>query len=153
MTTIRTRCRCPLESRSGRRRADAVLAFAVVLGACGGGQARSKPVVEQPGTELVTSLCDATGRAGAGDPAAARLVFFDRAHQPIHELAAAHFAGPDRAAAAHLLETTQRVEADLGDRGVTERLAEDLTAVADAARAIPPPPGQPPPPPCRGGTR
>lgn len=130
----------------------AVLALAAVLGACGG-VAQSKAVVERPGTKLVAALCDAAGKASAGDRVAAGKVFFDRAHQPIHELAAANFADPGRTAAAHLLETTQRVEADLGDRGVTERLAEDLTAVADAVVAIPTPPGQSTPPPCREGTR
>ena len=48
----------------------------------------------------------------ADDPAAARDVFFDSVHQPLHQLAD-ETAAVDRAAAAALLQAKQRVESSL----------------------------------------
>ena len=70
------------------------------------------------------------------DPDAVRNVFFDRAHQPLHELAA-ETSRHDRATAARLLEAKQAVEADLDspDRSLDTDLDELLDAASDAIAA------------------
>lgn len=86
-----------------------------------------------PVTELravVDALCDATD-AAERSRRTARMVFFDRAHDPLHDIAAA--AGEvDRSSAARLLEAKQAVEADL-DRMAPE-LASDLRTLVVATR-------------------
>ena len=54
-------------------------------------------------------------------------MFFDRSHQPLHELAAAA-QERDRAATARLLEAKERVESGLEKESPT--LAEDLDGLA-----------------------
>ncbi len=54
--------------------------------------------------------------ACGGDQQTARRLFFDRAHQPIHQLASAT-SEVDRAASAKLLEAKRVVEDDLDDPG------------------------------------
>ena len=60
----------------------------------------------------------------ADDPTAAREIFYDTVHQPLHQLADDTTA-EDRAAAAALLEAKQRVEATLDTRDPTLAAAVD----------------------------
>lgn len=95
-----------------------------------------------PYESLYQGLC--TARARATEPASARAVFFDRAHQQLHELAS-EATPKDRAASARLLEAKEAVERDLAS--ADPALADDLDQLLDAARAAittanHPPPGQ-----------
>jgi len=74
-------------------------------------------------------LCQAAAAADRSDVAGARAEFFDRAHQPLHELAGAAQT-QDRAAAARLLEAKARVEADIS--AASPSLGVSLAALADA---------------------
>jgi hypothetical protein len=80
---------------------------------------------------VVDALCDAKDAAGR-DPEEARMVFFDRAHDPLHDIAAAA-EEVDRSSAARLLEAKQTVEADLDGMAGPE-LASDLGALVAATR-------------------
>lgn len=93
---------------------------------------------------LYQGLCAA--RASATRPDAARQAFFDRAHQPIHELATA-VAREDRAVAARLLEAKQAVERDLD--GGAAGLAGDLDRLLDTTRRAIAATGQPSPRSCQ----
>lgn len=115
----------------------------LVTTACGGGDERA-PTVTAPYTALARGLCQA--RARAGEPDQARRAFFDNAHQPIHELAAAAAAG-DRVAAARLLEAKQAVEGDLA--GDPARLGVSIDLLIEATRGALAAVGQPPPRPCQ----
>ena len=106
-------------------------ATAVTVSACGNGGPRP---VDRPGggpARLVASLCTAAAAARSGDREGARRLFFDGAHQPIHELASAA-SEADRVVSAKLLEAKQVVEGDLGDAGAAG-LADHLVALAVAA--------------------
>lgn len=74
-------------------------------------------------------LCAAAARARGGDPSGARTLFFERAHQPLHELAAAA-QEEDPAVAARLLEAKAQVEASL--EPPHDRLADNLDVLAQA---------------------
>jgi len=73
------------------------------------------------------AVCQSADAIRQGDARRARALFFDGAHEPLHELAAAT-QDRDRGAAARLLEAKERVETGLGDAGPT--LAEDLDSLA-----------------------
>jgi hypothetical protein len=96
-----------------------------------------------PLTDAAAALCTAKSQA-ATDPLAARRMFYDRAHDHLHELAR-QAQGADRAAAARLLEAKQRVEHDLDAGATPRRLVGDLdqllaaTDTALTAISIPPP--------------
>lgn len=109
-----------------------LLAAAIGLAACGGGRTTTTPTIPASHRLLLAALCDATAAARRGDAAKARMTFFDRAHQPIHELASAT-AAVDRAASARLLEAKQRVEADVG--AAAPSLEVDLADTTLAAHA------------------
>jgi len=66
-----------------------------------------------------------------GEPAGAGTVFYDRAHEGLHELAASTV-GVDRAAAARLLGAKQRVEAMLESSPTGGELVPALSELADA---------------------
>ena len=106
-------------------------ATAVAVSACGNGGPR--PVDRPSGghARLVASLCTAAAAARSGDREEARRLFFDGAHQPIHELASAT-SEVDRVVSAKLLEAKQAVEDDLDDPGAAG-LADHLAALAAAA--------------------
>lgn len=106
-------------------------ATAVAVGACGNGGPRSVDRQGAGHARLVASLCSAAAAARSGDREGARRLFFDGAHQPIHELASATSA-VDRVVSAELLEAKQVVEGDLGDPDAAG-LADDLVALAAAA--------------------
>jgi len=92
------------------------------------------------------ALCQSADAARQGDARRARAVFFDHAHDPLHELAAAA-QERDRGAAARLLEAKQRVETGLEDAGPT--LAEDLETLALATGRAMAAAGTTDPGPCR----
>ena len=106
----------------------AIVVVAAVIGAIagegdGGSEATSGPSF----AAARDGLCQAGEAASDGDAAQARAAFFDRSHQPLHELAAVAQEG-DRAAAARLLEAKQRVESGLEKASST--LADDLDTLA-----------------------
>jgi hypothetical protein len=94
-------------------------------------------------TDAAAALCTAR-RQAATDVLAARRVFYDRAHDHLHDLAR-QTQGADRPAAARLLEAKQRVEHDLDAGATPQRLVGDLDqllAATDTALtviSIPPP--------------
>lgn len=118
----------------------AVLATA----ACGRDDNATSAATVRSYDRLYQGLCAV--RASAAQPDAARQAFFDRAHQPIHELATA-VAREDRAVAARLLETKQAVERDLD--GGSAGLAGDLDRLLDATRRAIAATGQRPPRSCQ----
>jgi hypothetical protein len=80
-------------------------------------------------------LCAAISAAQDDDVSEARAAFYDRSHDGLHELAAST-AEVDRAAAAQLLETKQRVEALLEGTPPPGDLSAALGPLVDAtARA------------------
>lgn len=96
-----------------------VVLAAPLFAACGGsGQSGGR-------SPLIQSLCAAHADAARGDQTGANREYYDHAHQPLHELAA-DLQRRDRAAAARLLETHQRVEDDLAGHRADGTLARDL---------------------------
>ncbi len=81
---------------------------------------------------VVDALCEAH-EAAPRDPEQARTIFFDRAHDPLHDIAAAA-QEVDRSSAARLLEAKQAVEADF-ERMLGPDLASDLERLVAATRA------------------
>ncbi len=90
-------------------------------------------------------VCAAAGQVRQHDVSGARVVFFDRVHQPLHGLATLS-ARSDRAAAARLLEAKQQVESGFDDGAPS--LAQDLDALAGATRSAIVASGLPDPGPC-----
>ena len=121
-----------------------VVVLMVTATACGANGRATPAAKPAPYAGLYQGLCEA--RASAARPAAARNVFFDRAHQPIHELAAT-VARSDRATAGRLLEAKQAVEHDLA--GDATGLAGDLDRLLVAASRAIVAAGQPAPQPCQ----
>ena len=81
---------------------------------------------------VVDALCEAKDEAQR-DPDAARTIFFDRAHGPLHEIAAAA-EEVHRSSAGRVLEAKQAVEADLEAMAAPE-LASDLARLIAATRS------------------
>lgn len=116
----------------GARLATACVA-AAASGACtdgdnnnGGGEASGSRY-----QVLADAVCEAAREARGGDADSARVVFFDDAHQPLHELAA-QASEIDRAAAARLHEAKQAVESAFSD-GDVEAAFSRLVPATDAA--------------------
>ena len=86
--------------------------------------------------EARDGVCRALDDARSRGPAAAHRTFVNRAHRPLHDLAAMT-SGRDRQAAARLLEAKQRVEADFenGDGSLITDL-EGLGAAAGVALSV-----------------
>ena len=127
----------------GRQARPARLVIAVlvslllpVLGACtpaaGGGNGGGEPPGAARWRETVELVCRAADRAER-DPAAASVIFRDRAHDRLHELAQAVDVS-SRAAAGRLLEAKAVVEGGLERRADGPRLAADLHGVVAAGR-------------------
>jgi hypothetical protein len=87
------------------------------------------PVTQLRG--VVEALCEAKDEAPR-HPEEARTTFFDRAHDSLHDIAAAS-GEVARSSAARLLEAKQAVEADLEAMGTPE-LASDLGRLIAATR-------------------
>lgn len=92
-------------------------------------------------------VCRAGDAASRGDSNGARTAFFDLAHQPLHELAAAT-QERDRAVTARLLEAKEKVETGLEKSSPT--LAADLEVLAVATGRAMAVAGGSDPGPCRG---
>ena len=119
--------------------------FMVVAAGCSGtGDGGSTTSSDDRHVRLYQGLCQA--RAQARQPEAAREIFFDRVHQPLHQLAA-EAADADRAVAAKLLEAKQAVERDLAED--PQLLPGDLEALAEATRRAIAATGGPTPQPCQ----
>ena len=86
-----------------------------------------------PLSDAAAALCTAK-RQAATDPLAARRVFYERAHDPLHDLAR-QAQTADRPAAARLLEAKQRVEHDLDAGATPQRLVGDLDRLLVATDA------------------
>jgi hypothetical protein len=116
---------------------------ALVLVSCAPASSDDATASAAPLTDAAAALCTAK-RQAAMDPRAARRVFYDRAHDHLHDLARQTQA-TDRSAAARLLEAKQRVEHDLDASSAPQRLVGDLDQLLAAtngaltAISIPPP--------------
>lgn len=95
--------------------------------------------VPAAGVGAVEALCAATEAAADGDSDAASAIFADRAHEPLHNLAAA-VAERDRGVAGRLLETKQGVEARL-EQGRPTTFDELIAAAREAAGVVGADPG------------
>jgi hypothetical protein len=82
--------------------------------------------------DVVTALCDAREEIGR-DVGATEAIFFDGAHDGLHDLAN-DAAEMDRSVAARLLEAKQTVEADLEETPSRRVLAKDFDALLDSTR-------------------
>lgn len=85
------------------------------------------------GSSPLAGVCDALVAARSGDIEDARAVFFDDAHDGLHDLAA-RTAEVDRAATADLLRAKERIEA-LMESSSTSSLQTALADLADATAA------------------
>lgn len=95
-----------------------------------GTTARSDPYVE-----LYASLCGVTASSQAGDADAARDAFFDRVHQPLHDLAR-DVAAKDRRVAAALHEAKQQAESGLRSHSPASGALARLTRAAHDAVSV-----------------
>jgi hypothetical protein len=86
-----------------------------------------------PLSDAAAALCSAK-RQAAADPLAARRVFYEGAHDHLHDLAR-QVQQVDRPIAARLLEAKQRVEHDLDASATPQRLAGDLDRLLAATHA------------------
>ena len=100
-----------------------VAGLMIVAAACGGSTGNRE---EARLVDAHAGLCLA-----ATKPSAARAIFFDRAHDALHEVAR-RLDNVDRAQAARLLEAKERVESGLNT--TREHLSEDMLALADVYR-------------------
>lgn len=106
---------------------------------------RDPPAPPERGYQRVhRGVCHALERARLGDPAGARRTFFNRAHAPLHQLAA-EVAGSNRPRATRLLEAKESVEAEVDS---SLDLASHLDRLAAATRAAMAAVGQAEPKPC-----
>jgi hypothetical protein len=85
-----------------------------------------------PLREAAAAICTASERA-ANNHRAARQMFYDRAHDRLHDLARL-VQQTDRVRAARLLEAKERVERDLAVGATPERLAGDLDRLLAAVK-------------------
>lgn len=76
----------------------------------------------------VAAMC--TARNQAEDPEAAQITFLDRAHSPLHVIAAA-LEDEDRALTARMLEAKQDVEEGFSGRADPDELEEGLSALIE----------------------
>ena len=106
----------------------AIVAVGAAISALTGGlDGTSQPPRSSTFGPARDGVCQAAEAARTGDERRARALFFDRSHQPLHELAASA-QERDRAATARLLEAKARVESGLEKESPT--LPEDLDALA-----------------------
>ena len=122
-----------------------VLATVSAAAGCGGGEEGADASTGRYGGTY-EALCQASEAARQGDAEAAERLFFDRAHQPLHQLAA-EVSDVDRTVAARLHEAKAATEAAVNGDGDAEVLARLTGATRAALEAT----GHPTPPPCRQG--
>ena len=82
-----------------------------------------------PNQAMVIGLCASLLAANSGDAQQAKNDFYDTAHQRLHELASETIA-VDRQAAATMLQSKERVEADLENS--SPKLSTDMIALISA---------------------
>lgn len=118
----------------------AVAGTLVVLTGCGGDRSQSTTTEARSSqradaasrfSEAHAGVCDAVD-AAAGDAQEAEAIFFDRAHDALHQLART-LEETDRPLAARLLAAKQDVEADLARAPRPETLRADLAELAAVA--------------------
>ena len=112
----------------------AIVALAVLAGACGGnGDSEDRTITVAGQPVAVATLVDAHAAIceGAFAPDAARRLFFDRAHEQLHTVAKA-LEDVDRAQAAQLLQAKERVESEITNPPPT--LPDDLRRLAGVYR-------------------
>lgn len=113
-----------------------VLVLSALLGACTPASVGVNDAGERPDgarwRQTVELVCEAADRAER-DPAAATVIFRDRAHDRLHELAQAVDVS-SRAAAGRLLEAKAVVEGDLKRQADGSRLAAHLRQLITAGR-------------------
>lgn len=104
----------------------------LAVGALGGGDSQTPDVAAQ--TSPLTGVCKALTEARAGDAESSRAVFFDEAHDGLHDLAS-RTAEMDRTVAAELLRAKERVEAlmDAGSPSDLRPALDDLAEVTATA--------------------
>lgn len=106
-----------------------LLAAVIAWTSFGGGEDEAPVAVA-----AVDGLCAARDAAAGGESEAASAVFADRAHEPLHDLAAA-VAVRDRGAAGRLLQAKQEVEAAL-DQGELAAFDELVAAAREAGGVL-----------------
>lgn len=118
------------------RLAAITLAAALTLAAC---SSETQVAPNPAGGELaeharraLDGLCTIEGEL-TQDLEGASGAFYDRAHDSLHEIAAA-VEEVDRAVAAHLLVAKERVEEDLRAAALPEAFAEDIAELLGATR-------------------
>jgi hypothetical protein len=115
-----------------RRLVAGTVGLALLAAACGGGEpADGGPVSEAAAERALLGLCEILD---ATDRDAAEATFQDRTHQTLHDLATATEA-VDRGAAADLLTSKQRVEADLAEPALPDGFGADVEVLLAATRA------------------
>lgn len=107
-----------------------VVMTAALTAGCGDDSGSPQPP-STPDAGVIAALCAAGERARADDRGGARTIFFDLAHDAVHQLAA-DVGDDDRATQARLLEAEQRVETALAASSTPELVAA-LDALAQAA--------------------
>lgn len=133
----------PWVSRRPTVTAARLILAALVMVGCAPANSGDTAASAAPVADAAAALCTARRQAPA-DPLAARRVFYERAHDHLHDLAR-QVQRTDRPAAARLLEAKQRVERDLDAGAIPQRLVGDLdrllvaTDAALTAVSIPPP--------------
>jgi hypothetical protein len=118
------------------RRLVALILVVAVAAACSGSQDPGAadptgPVARSDADRAVSGLCEL---ADETDLAAANAVFQDEAHRTLHAVAA-EAERVDRAVSAALLQTKQRVEADLAEPDLPPGFADDVEALLVALSA------------------
>lgn len=108
-----------------------VLAGWLAIAATGGDDSDAPPVGAQ--VSPLSGVCDALVAARSGDAEDARAVFFDDAHDGLHDLAS-RTAEVDRAVTADLLRAKERIEALMDSSSVAD-LQSGLADLADATGA------------------
>jgi hypothetical protein len=106
-----------------------------LLGACQNGDRGAEPTPDAPGrpaagSAAIEGLCRIEDE-GLADRDRASAIFYDRAHDALHELAA-EVEDVDRAAAARLLVAKERVEQALGGDPLPETFLDELRALRRA---------------------
>ncbi|MGH3371843.1 MAG: hypothetical protein ACRDPR_17770 [Nocardioidaceae bacterium] len=125
-----------------RRIATTVACSVLAFTGCGN-NTESAPTAATDSQRIIDALCLARD---AGDALQARTIFFDRAHEPLHQLAA-DVGDDDRGTEGRLLEAKQRVEADLTS-DVSPDLVDHLDVLITTTAAAIEADGDPRPDPC-----
>jgi len=102
----------------------------VVLAGCGGGGSGANGELQRVGA----GLCAVRSQAAA-HPNAAGVTFYDRSHAGLHTMASDLEVKGQQAAAGRLLESMQRVEADIAASPAPPSLAADVGRLIAATRA------------------